>query len=204
MKWNSDSALLNSVNIQAVSWRCDLDEILDYMINEKWKVDIKQDRKLEFWKIAKKSQKDVDVLNKIGGLLIYNQLIDEFLKDIVEYSIMYIKAEIWPASFALKINFDNKTFGQNIELFKQYATIEYNREILLEYLGRFNKKRNQVVHNLFAVEDMQKLKREIEEHMLLADEIIGLLIEYDNCICHKFIDLSKRVEFESLADWIEE
>lgn len=176
-----------------------MDEILDYMVKGKWKTDIKQTRKQELWKLAKESQGDVDVSHKIGGLLIYNQLIDECLKDIIEYSIYYIKAEIWPASFALKVDFERKTFGQNIELFKQYATIEPYRELLIEYLVRFNKKRNQVVHNLF-VEDMQKLKDEINEHLILADEIVCLLVEYDNSICEKFVDLSERVEFELLMD----
>ena len=176
-----------------------MDEILDYLVKGKWKTDIKQTRKLELWKLAKESQRDENVSHKIGGLLIYNQLIDECLKDIIEYSIYYIKAEIWPASFALKVDFEKKTFGQNIELFKKYATIEPNRELLIEYLVRFNKKRNQVVHNLF-VEDMQKLEDEINEHLILAEEIVCLLGEYDNSICEKFVDLSERVEFDLLVD----
>lgn len=65
-----------------------MDEILDHMVKGKWKKDIKQTRKLELWKLAKESQGDVDVSHKIGGLLIYNQLIDECLKDIIEYSIL--------------------------------------------------------------------------------------------------------------------
>ena len=68
-----------------------MDEIVKYMVKEEWKTDLKRKRKLELWNLAKESQQDVDVSHKIGGLLIYNQLIDEFLKDLVEYSIYYIK-----------------------------------------------------------------------------------------------------------------
>lgn len=175
-----------------------MDKILEYMINGDWKNDIKINRKIELWKLARESQGNVEISHKIGGLLIYNQVIDEFLKDIVEYSIYYIKAEIWPASFALEIDFGKKTFGQNINLFKQYATIENNREILLAYLEKFNKKRNEVVHKLFSVSNLEKLKEEIDEYLVLADEIIHLLCEYDNSICEKFVDLDKRVEFEIL------
>ena len=50
------------------------------------------------------------------------------------------------------------------------------------------------------VEDMQKLKDEINEHLILADEIVCLLGEYDNSICEKFVDLSERVEFDLLVD----
>lgn len=177
-----------------------MDEIVEYMVKEAWKTDLKRKRKLELWNLAKESQQDVDVSHKIGGLLIYNQLIDEFLKDLVEYSIYYIKAEIWPASFALKIDFEKKTFGQNIKCFEQYATVEPNRELLIKYLKRFNKKRNQVVHNLFVIEDMQKLKEEIHEHFYLADEIIQLLVEYDNNVCEEFVDLCNRVDFEYFVD----
>lgn len=63
-----------------------MDEILEYMIAEKWKTDAKQNRKLELLNLARKSRENVDVSHKIGGLLIYNQLIDELLKDIIEYS----------------------------------------------------------------------------------------------------------------------
>lgn len=177
-----------------------MDEIIEYMINGNWKTDIKRKKKMELWKLAKESQGDVAVSHKIGGLLIYNQLIDEFLKDIIKYSIYYIKAEIWPASFALNINFEKKTFGQNIELFKQYAMIEPDRDVLLEYLTRFNKKRNSVVHNLFVIEDMQLLKQDIDNYLLIAEEIIELLCKYDNNICHKFDDLDRRVDFDLLKD----
>lgn len=175
-----------------------MDEILEYMKKEKWMIDEKRERKVELWKLAKLSQGEVDISHKIGGLLIYNQVIDEFLKDIVEYSIIYIKAEIWPSSFAYKVDFEKNTFGRNIELFKKFSTIEPNRELLLECLCRFNKARNKVVHNLFAINDALKLKEDIDEHMSLADEIIGLLIEYDNCVCEKFVDLCGRVDFEIL------
>lgn len=177
-----------------------MDKIVEYMVRNRWKTDIKIERKLELWNLAKESKKDLDVSHKIGGMLIYNQLIDEFLKDIVEYSIYYIKAEIWPSSFALQIDFSRKTFGQNIELFRQYATIEYNRDVLIKNLVLFNKKRNQVVHNIFDVKDLQSLKKEIDEHLEIAEEIVELLVEYDNCLCEKFVDLSQRVDFNDFVD----
>ena len=99
------------------------------------------------WELAQKSKEETDVSHKIGGMLIYNQLIEEFLKDITELGVNYIKAEIWPADVCLKLDFSKMTFGKLINEFKQYATIEQNREILLEYLHKYNVKRNENQNN---------------------------------------------------------
>ena len=92
------------------------------------------------------------------------------------------------------------TFGKLINEFKQYATIEHNREILLNYLQKYNLKRNEVVHHLFGIEDLEKLAIELDEYALLADEIVYLLVEYDNSVCEKFCDLDERVDFNDFAD----
>ena len=119
---------------------------------------------------------------------------------ITELSVNYIKAEIWPADVCLKLDFSKMTFGKLINEFKQYATIEHNREILLEYLHKYNVKRNEVVHNLFGIEDLEKLAIELDEYALLADEIVHLLVEYDNSVCEKFCDLDTRVDFNDFVD----
>lgn len=177
-----------------------MDTIVKYMIERKWADDEKTDRKVFLWKLARKSKEEKEVSHKIGGMLIYNQLIEEFLKDIIELSVNYIKAEIWPADVCLKLDFSKMTFGKLINEFKQYATIEHNREILLNYLQKYNLKRNEVVHHLFEIEDLEKLAIELDEYALLADEIVYLLVEYDNSVCEKFCDLDERVDFNDFAD----
>ena len=178
-----------------------MDTIVKYMIERKWADDEKTDRKVFLWNLARKSREEKEVSHKIGGMLIYNQLIEEFLKDITELSVNYVKAEIWPADVCLKLDFSKMTFGKLINEFKQYATIEHNREILLEYLHKYNLKRNEVVHNLFGIEDLEKLAVELDEYALLADEIVHLLVEYDNSVCEKFCDLDRRVDFNDFSDF---
>ncbi len=177
-----------------------MDKIVEYMINREWADDVKSERKSYLFKLAQSSYKKDDISNKIGAMLIYNQLIEEFLKDIVEYSINYIKAEIWPASIQFSLDLSKFTFGRLINSFEQYATIEPNREIILTYLRKYVIKRNEVVHNLFNIEDLDKLSSELDEYALLADEITYLLVEYDNSICEKFCDLDNRVDFNYFAD----
>ena len=74
----------------------------------------KKKEKKYLFKLAKQSKTQTEVSHKIGGMLIYNQLIEEFLKDITELSVIYIKAEIWPADVPLKLDFSKLTFGKLI------------------------------------------------------------------------------------------
>ena len=169
--------------------------IVTYMVNRQWTVDHKTKRKRYLNHLAQSSKYDKDIAGKIGGMLIYNQLIEQYLSDIIEMSIQFIRAEIWPEAISLDIDTNKATFGKMIDYFKQYATIEPNREFLLSLLNKYNLKRNQVVHDLFDVEDFQKLAQELIEYADLADEIIRLLQQYDDRICKNFTSLEKRVNF---------
>ena len=79
----------------------------------------------------------------------------------------------------------------------EWIKIQY---IIINELIKYKEKRNQVVHNLFNIEDMDKLENELDEYALLADEIVWLLVEYDNSICEKCCDLSDRVDFNELTE----
>ena len=59
-----------------------MDAIVQYMIERRWANDEKAERKKYLFKLAQQSKKQTEVSHKIGGMLIYNQLIEEFLKDI--------------------------------------------------------------------------------------------------------------------------
>lgn len=178
-----------------------MENIISYMANNKWQDDLKGDRKRFLLNLAKESSSESNIASKIGSMLIYNQLLEECLKNIVEYSICYIKAEIWPADVDLSFDFSKSTFGELIRSFKRFAMIEFNRDIILEYLTKYNKKRNDVVHHLFGIENISALATELDEYAILAEEIFYLLLEYDNSICEKFCDLCNRVDFKEFTDF---
>lgn len=167
------------------------DSVVDYVVHSKWSVDQKAQRKRYLYRLAQKSSQDPDIAAKIGGMLIYNQVIEQLLADIVEMSVYYLKASIWPEVIELKVELDRATFGKIIEEFRQFATIEENREQILTSLKKFNTKRNQVVHDLFDIEDMGHLARELDEYAKLADQIIRLLMEYDHQVTQNFCNLNK-------------
>lgn len=172
---------------------CTSDNILDYIENREWEKDAKQTRKRYMTHLAQNSKYDRDIASKIGGMLIYNQVIEQWLQDIVSLSIRYIKAEIWPVAVSLDVEIDKATFGKVIEYFTQFATVEENRALILSYLKKYNAKRNQVVHDLFDIEDLDALGKELNEYAELADEIIALLAEYEDQVCENFCVLEKKI-----------
>ena len=169
----------------------------DYMENRRWEADNQLARKRYQLHLAQESKYDRDIASKIGGMLIYNQLIEQCLTDIVKNSIYYIKAELWPVEAEMDIDIDKATFGKVIDYFRQFATVEPNRELILSYLKRHNSKRNLVVHDLFDIEDLGKLAHELDDFADLADEILNLLMEYDEQVRANFRGLSRRVDFSN-------
>lgn len=173
-----------------------MSDIVEYMSSREWANDSKAARKRYLFRLAMESQKTEDVSGKIGAMLIFNQVIEQYLVDIIELSIRYVKAKIWPATISFEVGFDKVTFGKMIGLFKNYATIEYNRDIILKYLEQFNNKRNQVVHYLFEIDDLNTLSQELDKYAVLAEEIVYLLLEYDNQVCEHFCALEEAVCFD--------
>ena len=44
----------------------------------------------------------------MGAMLIWQQIIEQFAKKIIQISISYIKAEIWPTKDDLKVDLNEK------------------------------------------------------------------------------------------------
>lgn len=175
-------------------------DVVSYMVNRQWTVDQNAERKRYLCRLAQQCKFDRDIASKIGGMLIYNQVIEQCLTDIAKMSIYYIKADVWPVTVDLDIDIDKATFGKVIEYFTQFATIEPNREQILSKLKKYNSKRNQVVHDLFDIQDLGHLARELDDYAKLADEILKLLMEYEDQVCENFNELSKRVNFKKYLE----
>ena len=171
------------------------EDIIQYVIQRKWSIDHKLSRRRYLVRLARESRNDPDIASKIGGMLIWNQVIEQLLKDIVDTSIHFIKARIWPVSVSLQPDLDGATFGKVIDYFRQYATVQEDREEILARLKKFNTKRNQVVHDLFDIGDLKRLGTELDEYAALAEETMGLLEKYDERVCDNFRELEQRVDF---------
>ena len=173
-------------------------EIIEYMVRREWAMDKRIERKKQLFRLAQQSKQESDIAHKIGGMLIYNQVIEQYLADIIDMSIHYIKADLWPVTIDLQVDADKATFGKAIEYFRQYATIEPNRELLLKDLKKYNIKRNLVVHDLFDIQDLDRLSKELDEYAALADSILKLLADYETEVRKNFQELEIRVNFRSM------
>jgi len=73
--------------------------------------------------------------------------------------------------------------------------VEPNRDQILVHLKKFNAKRNVVVHDLFDVENLKNLVKELDEYANLADEILLLLMEYEKQVGQNFCTLNDQMDF---------
>lgn len=171
------------------------EQVVSYMRHRRWEVDEKLSRKRYLHRLARQSRQETELSSKIGGMLIYNQVIEQYLTDIVSMSIFYIRAQLWPVEVALDIDLDGATFGKMVDHFQQFATVGANREEILQLLKKHNIKRNAVVHDLFDIQDLQKLSQELDAYAQMGDSLIALLDAYDDEIVQNFRRLAKEKIF---------
>lgn len=172
------------------------DEVLEYMKNKEWTKENKIESKKYLVRMAQSNMKSKKLENKIGGVLILNQIIEQLLKEVIISSIAYIKAEIWPSEVELSIQISKATLGKLIDFFKKFAIKKCNREVLINLLEKLLIYRNKLVHNLFDLKDEKNICEELIEYDNLSESIIELLIEYYNEISEQLFELDKRVNFD--------
>ena len=77
-------------------------QILEMMSNPSWWIDKQKKRKIDLLRSARKVYRQSSISKKMGSLLLWQQVIEQFLKEIIELSVFYIKAEICLAELILK------------------------------------------------------------------------------------------------------
>ena len=156
---------------------------------------VRQDKTIHYWKIAKKCKDSKKEKDLIVGVLLYNQLIEQFLKDAIYTSIVFLKVSIYPNKIYIKLDLDSFTYGQLIKYFKNVAIIDYNREIIIQYLNDIKPIRNKIVHNLFDIND---IKIELKDYYEKSEELFMLLLEYYNSMLNKIYDSYWEFDFNKL------
>ncbi len=68
-------------------------------------------------RMAQSNMKSNKLENKIGGVLILNQIIEQLLREVIISSITYKKEEIWPSEVELTIQTSKATLGKLIDFF---------------------------------------------------------------------------------------
>ena len=68
-------------------------KIFEQMNNRDWWIDKFKARKIELISSCRRINSTSSISRKIGGLLLWQQVIEQFLKEINKISITYVKAE---------------------------------------------------------------------------------------------------------------
>lgn len=173
-------------------------KIFESMKNKEWWIDKFKARKLELISSCRRINYNSSISRKIGGLLLWQQVIEQFLKEIIQISLTYVKAEIWPTKIDLKIDYDRKTFGQIIDMYKNYSVDYEDRPKIIGYLKTINDNRRMVTHKMFNVEDLEELENLFESSYDIHEDLLQLLLDHYILIGDNLEELNDRVDFEHL------
>lgn len=172
-----------------------MDEIKEHIKKKKWLVDPKEDQFFHYYKIAQECCKSNKVEDLVSAILLYNQLVEKILRDIIIVSIIVMKAKIWPEKVELDINLNRATFGKMIEYFKRFAIEKYNRSVIIKYLNGILPIRNKVIHKIF---DIENLNEELKDYFGKADELVLMLNGYYNSIAEHILYDFENFDFSKL------
>ncbi len=172
-----------------------MDLIREHIKNREWTFDTKEEKKFYYFKMAEKCSQSDKVEDLVSGTLIYNQLIEQSLIEVIILSIIYVKAKAWPKKIKFDLNFDKATFGKQIDYFEKFVIEEANRDIIIKYLKEVLKIRNKVIHHLFDIDNFNK---ELEEYFGKANKLFILLIQYYNDIAEHILYELEDFDFDKL------
>ena len=111
-----------------------------------------------------------------------------------------MKAEIWPTKIDFKIDYDRKTFGQIIEIYKNYSVDYEDRTKIIAYLKTINDNRRMVTHKMFEVEDLEDLDDLFESSYDIHEELLKLLLDHYIIVGHNLEDLKTQVDWEDFLN----
>lgn len=178
------------------------DKKIFLMMNTKeWWIDKFKSRKIELLRPARRVHFNSSISQKMGAMLIWQQVIEQFLKEIIQISISYIKAEIWPTKVDLKVDLNEKTFGCIINSYDTFSIDFKDKQYIIDILKKINKNRNKIVHRIFEIEQLEGLEEYFKYNFNNYQSLLELLIDHYIYICHLLEDLKERVNWE---DFLEE
>lgn len=114
----------------------------------------------------------------LASVLIYHQLVEEFIRIIIESSTFYIQLSVFPQEYQNR-NLKKKMFGQLMQELNQ-SVLDEETHLLLEKANNLNSLRIEIVHKLTASDTVQKINKQCEKVQAIFNEIFELFEEiYD-------------------------
>jgi hypothetical protein len=146
--------------------------------------------------IADKQHKSQTIEGLLSSLLIYQQIVEEYLINLLKLSNLYIQAEVWPTRLNLRIK-NKLMFGQLLQ--EHNRTIDFDKKAeLLNECREFNETRIKFVHHLLKFNTQQEIIDEAKESMDKFDKISNLYNEGKAHVEWLLTDLQERVNWRDL------
>lgn len=149
--------------------------------------------------LAKAVKADVStesVSGKIAQMFVYHQIVHELTKILIEMSLLYVQAEIWPTEFNPAYdNGKSKMTYWYITYYEEHCIENVDKEKYIQLAKRLNEIRNKVAHNLTG-KNVVEINRSFNEFSRLYDSLIE---SYDKCDAHltqKMHEISQRLDWD--------
>lgn len=146
--------------------------------------------------IADKQFANKSLEGYLSSILIYHQVVEELLINLLKLSNLYVQAEIWPTKLDLKIK-DKLMFGQILEEHKRSINFD-KKEQLLKECNDFNKIRIKFVHHLLKFKNESEIESEAKFVQEKFKIILDLYFEGNAFIEWLLSDLQKRVDWDEM------
>ena len=175
-------------------------QLITKILNEKQWPNIDSFLIVKLLRIANNAFIKNTVEGRLSAILIYHQIVEEFLINLLKLSNLYIQAEIWPNRLYLKVS-EKLMFGQIIR--EHEKTIDFeSKDKLLAQCSLFNQTRNKYVHKLLKFKNNEEIILEAEKIKDDFNEIIELYLKGSTHLSWILDDLKKRVDWKDMLEHV--
>ncbi|MFY0645006.1 MAG: hypothetical protein JXR19_11110 [Bacteroidia bacterium] len=171
-------------------------ELIDKISNEVQWPNIDSSLIVKLMQIASNAFHKNSVEGRLSSVLIYHQIVEEFLLNLVKLSNLYVQAEIWPNRLYLKID-DKLMFGQILKEHEKTIDFERKEELLLK-CSKFNQTRIKYVHKLLKFKTNEQIISEAGKIHDDFHEITELYLEASEFFQWLLGDLKERVAWKEM------
>lgn len=153
---------------------------------------------LHLLQIANKQIKNKTVEGVLSATLIYQQVMEELILNLLKVSHLYVQAEIWPSRINFPIN-KKMMFGQLLDAHKLSIDFDMKQELIKE-AKEFNELRVKFVHKLVHTKGPSEIIDSADDVYTKFQTILDLFYQAREHLDRKLHDLYSRVDFNDLID----
>ena len=134
-----------------------------------------------------------EISDYIAATIIYQQLIEQFLINLLEWSEFFIQLKVYPIEIHI-VSKEELTLGQIIEECNRLCIVFDKKDQLIGQCRKFNKIRRYIAHGMSKGNDENEIFRKTEGIQELYEEIMALWFEAGKWFCKRTIPEVNRLK----------